>query len=535
MHPQRWNSAFALMGFVGAAALAGARCVAQGVPPPAPAQEVPEALTRGPVHEAYAEPVNLVAQPGLQVQTQPPANIAESPPAAKPQGQNVVWIPGYWSWDTDRNAFIWVSGCWRVAPPNMTWIPGYWRALPGAWEWVPGFWAPAGVQELTYLPEPPACDVATVGVAPAPDYVWVPPCWYWSQTRYILRTGYWLAPHPGWMWVPTHYAWTPRGYVFVEGHWDYPLEMRGVLFAPVCFPQPYYLASSFLFTPSIVISVGLLDLGLFVCPHYSHYYFGDYYDAGYARFGIYPWFEHQHLTTCYSPIYQYQVSQHIVKNPQWVQQRRAEFDQRRADAALRPARTYEALRAQESRLTGVHRREAGLARPLTDVLARPTTTMKFDRIKADQQSRYTRQAAEDTRYSQERTRWEGGRTAAEVQRGREMVPDRRATVTPPAVSREPAIRTPVRPVTPPAVSREPAIRAPERTWNPAPSRDLRMMQPERVQIPSPPAYRMERAPAPAGGRDYAPPSRPSSEGNGRGDAVPQRPDQRSDGSDRGRR
>jgi hypothetical protein len=33
-------------------------------PPPMPAQEQPEVLTRGPVHEAFAEPVNLQVQSG---------------------------------------------------------------------------------------------------------------------------------------------------------------------------------------------------------------------------------------------------------------------------------------------------------------------------------------------------------------------------------------------------------------------------------------------------------------------------------------
>ena len=32
-------------------------------PPPTPAEEQPEVLTRGPVHEAFAEPVDLNTQP----------------------------------------------------------------------------------------------------------------------------------------------------------------------------------------------------------------------------------------------------------------------------------------------------------------------------------------------------------------------------------------------------------------------------------------------------------------------------------------
>src|SRR4030042_3966049 len=90
-------------------------------PPPWPAQEQPEVLTRGPVHEAFAEPVTLQVEAGLIVPNRPPANIDEVPPAYRPQGEDVVWVPGYWSWDADRNDFIWVSACWRVPPPDMYW------------------------------------------------------------------------------------------------------------------------------------------------------------------------------------------------------------------------------------------------------------------------------------------------------------------------------------------------------------------------------------------------------------------------------
>ena len=124
-------------------------------PPPTPAQEQPEVLTRGPVHEAFAEPVNLQVQAGLVAPQQPPANIEEMPPAERPEGAQFVWVPGYWSWDGDRNAYIWVSACWRAAPPNMDWVPGYWAQVPEGWEWVAGFWAPASAQRIEYLPAPP--------------------------------------------------------------------------------------------------------------------------------------------------------------------------------------------------------------------------------------------------------------------------------------------------------------------------------------------------------------------------------------------
>ena len=197
-------------------------------PPPMPSQEQPEVLTRGPVHEAFAEPVILQIQAGLVVSNRPPNNIEEIPPAERPRGNHYVWVPGYWSWDEDRNNYIWVSACWRAAPPNMSWVPGYWSQVAGGWEWVAGFWMPASTQNIEYLPAPPEYnDMQPPGSPPSPNDIWVPSCEYWYQGHYVQRPGYWLAERPDWVWVPSHYIWTPRGYIFADGHWDYPMEEIG--------------------------------------------------------------------------------------------------------------------------------------------------------------------------------------------------------------------------------------------------------------------------------------------------------------------
>src|ERR1035437_2745514 len=162
--------------------LGGYRLAAQDTPPATPAQEQPEVLSRGPVHEAFAAPVDMQLEEGLVAPGQPPPNIEEVPPAERPQGQQFVWIPGYWAWDADRNGYIWVSACWRVAPPTMSWMPGYWSQVAGGWEWAAGFWAPVGVREIEYLPVPPPTDdLEPNGPAPSPDTIWVPPCMYWVQ------------------------------------------------------------------------------------------------------------------------------------------------------------------------------------------------------------------------------------------------------------------------------------------------------------------------------------------------------------------
>src|SRR5436305_1398773 len=84
-------------------------------PPGAPAIDV---QARGPVHEAYAQPSTFGRPtPGPVAPKAPPEPVPEVPPDERPEGANVVWVPGYWGWDEERRDFLWVSGFWRVAPP----------------------------------------------------------------------------------------------------------------------------------------------------------------------------------------------------------------------------------------------------------------------------------------------------------------------------------------------------------------------------------------------------------------------------------
>src|SRR5439155_18588494 len=97
-------------------------------PPPLPAGL--EVQARGPVHEAFAEPgTSPVASP--VVPRRPPAPIEELHPDEKPAGEGVRWIPGYWQWDEERNNHIWISGCWRVPPPDKLWLSGRWQQVSG--------------------------------------------------------------------------------------------------------------------------------------------------------------------------------------------------------------------------------------------------------------------------------------------------------------------------------------------------------------------------------------------------------------------
>src|SRR5687768_11599247 len=78
-------------------------------PPPPAGEEGAEVLTRGPVHEAFAETISFDPEPGVVVPKVAPEPIEELPPEQKPDGDNVDWIPGYWAWDDERADFLWVS------------------------------------------------------------------------------------------------------------------------------------------------------------------------------------------------------------------------------------------------------------------------------------------------------------------------------------------------------------------------------------------------------------------------------------------
>ncbi|MGD0553001.1 MAG: hypothetical protein ABSB25_10175 [Sedimentisphaerales bacterium] len=382
-------------------------------PPPTPAEEQPEVLTRGPVHEAFAEPVDLNTQAPLVAPTQPPANITENPPTDKPSGDQFVWVPGYWAWDAERNDYIWVSGCWRAAPPNRYWVPGYWSKTGLGWQWVPGFWgSTSNVQQLEYLPAPPAiADVEPPGPPPTEDNIWVPPCWYWYQSHYIWRPGYWVVAQDGWVWGPSHYVCTPRGYVFVAGHWDYSLRRRGVLFAPVYFPRHYYERPGFSYSLSVAVDIGNLEFGLFTCPRYNHYYFGDYYDNLYIGIGIFPWYECRTRHSWYDPIYEHDRWRHHKVDRDWDNHERQEYDRRRDDKELRPPRTYRELEQREAKLPEAKRNDIRMAESFDKVVANKKSTMKFEPVKKDEMQKISKQSTDLRKFGDNRSKWESSSAA----------------------------------------------------------------------------------------------------------------------------
>ena len=378
--------------------------------PPIPSDEQPEVLTRGPVNEAFAQPVNMDEESNFTVSKAPPPDIEEAPPEDRPDGDQFEWIPGYWAWDSERNEHIWVSGCWRAVPPGKYWVSGYWAEVEDGWRWVGGFWAPVSNENIEYLPAPPAVSYIAPPVTEAPDKIWVPACWYWYNNHYTMRSGYWIDAREDWVWVPSHYTWTPRGYVFVSGHWDYPLRNRGVLFAPVYFPGHTYWRSRYSYSLNIVVDIGNLEFGFFTRPRYSHYYFGDYYDSFYVGIGIFPRFECVSRYSWYDPIYLHDRWRNRRHYPNWWQHERHEYARRRADKNLRPPRTYRDMERRVKNMPESRRRIIEVAAPMKRHIEKNRTTLSFRKENPENRKQISRNTLESRRYANIRSNYESPTT-----------------------------------------------------------------------------------------------------------------------------
>ena len=453
-------------------------------PPAVPSEELPagsQIMASGPVHEAFAKPVSLDPQAPIVVPKQPPTNLSEVPPSEKPDGEGIVWVPGYWAWDVDRNDFIWVSGCWRNAPPKTYWVPGHWLQTDTGWEWLSGFWKPMDAlpqQEIEYLPAPPATfETESTEEAPQPDQIWVPGCWYWIQNQYVRRHGYWITQHDGWTWVPAHYVWTPRGYLFCPGYWDHDLDNRGVLFCPTYFPPEARVLPGFVYCPSICVDLDMLRLNLFCYPKYRHYYFGDYYDDAYLDVGIYPWFQCQTVHAWYDPLFVYDRWHCRRTEPHWAENQAREFESRKSNRDLRPARTFTGLQAQMARLPPNRRSERPLVQSVQSFATSQSTPIKFERIGTVERQQLAVKAADVRALRDQRNRWEAppaqsvGSTAA--------IAKRPAVASEARHVPEQAASAPVaRPAPRPALeARQPEFVRPQ---------SIRVTRPEREYIPIPP-------------------------------------------------
>lgn len=449
-----------------------------------PAEGV-EVLARGPVHEAFAEPVAPKELAPVTVPKQPPDPIDELPPGQKPEGADVEWIPGYWAWDEDSNDYLWVSGVWREPPPAHHWVPGYWHAADGGWQWVSGYWADSELTQVELLPPPPEPVAEAIPQPPDATSTYMPGVWVYRQDRYWWRPGFWVAYRPGWVWAMAGYHWTPGGYVFVEGHWDQVLERRGLCFAPVRFERRFFAAPRPVYRPFYALATDFLFGALFVNPRHHHYYFGDYYDAAYARRGYQPWIDYRPVAHVSDPLYSYYRWEHRA-DPRWETNLRNVYVARQAGTAPRPPRTL-----------ALAQKQGGDVQPVIALNQFKDTRIKLQAVPPAQAETFRKQVEHIQNVRQQRT-----------------------VVEPKALTRPPVIETPkdkpaVKPPTdkpptdkPPIVIKPPqdkppvVVKPPERLPPDKLTKPLEHRAPVKIELPRPPEIRKPAA-------DHAPPPRPN--------------------------
>jgi hypothetical protein len=487
-----------------------------------------DVLTRGPLHEAFAAPVNLSGAVPPIVAKRPPESINETPSAYQPQGDGAVWIPGYWDWDDQRSDFTWVSGVWRNPPPDRQWIGGYWTQAGNGFQRTPGFWTSAETEEVQYFPQPPAPqEQGPPTEASSPDAFWTPGCWTWQGNQFVWTNGFWTTARSGWVWAPTSYSWTPRGYVLVNGYWDYDLDHRGLAFAPLAISPTIYQRPGFVYTPSVVIDPGILSFYLFARPAYCQYYFGDYFGAEYDQLGFYPWYGVNRADAFrYDPLFTYDRWYYGRRDPHWMENLERWHTYYREHPEARPPHTF----AQEEKLAAertdrADRRFLSIGQPIASVARNSAFPVRLAPVTAADRTKALDIVRSHQAFQAQRSRMEaaGGRTtapgkAALPHREHAIVGQRTATPspavqpgrTPPNLTgavqpgEQPNRREALKPVVPGGATAPPVI--PNRqTPAPAPQPSPRPPQAEHRQPqPQPQPQPAPRQPEP---RNVAPPAR----------------------------
>ncbi|HMO35662.1 MAG TPA: YXWGXW repeat-containing protein [Gemmatales bacterium] len=393
-----------------------------------PADNGQEILTRGPIHEAFGQPTVFNPKPGLLIPKKPPQPVEELPPDEKPEGDNVAWLGGYWSWDEDKNDFLWVSGFWRVLPPGRQWIPGYWNENAGQYQWVSGYWANAELEEEQVIQQPPpeSLEQGAPPTAPSQEHIWAPGTWVYRERRYMWRPGYWIVAQPGWSWIPASYVWTPGGYIFVDGYWDWSIRRRGILFAPCYFDYNVIYRPGFVYRPAVCLDIDIITPHFFCRPAYSHYYFGDYYATSYLSVGITPWFNFTYARgpRFYSSDFVYYENHFRRTNPNWARDVRLGYERHRDNVHLRPARTFVSQQTVINNITinninnnntrivnnNTNVNNLALAKPIKTYTAKlkenPDAPIKVERINENRVREFGRNAAEVRKIAGERVTME---------------------------------------------------------------------------------------------------------------------------------
>jgi hypothetical protein len=363
-----------------------------------------ETLTRGPLHEAFAEPIAATPAPGLIIPREPPAPINEQAPDYRPEDSSAIWISGYWGWDDERSDFLWVSGVYRVPPIGYRWVPGYWNTVEGGWQWIQGFWISEQYVEIEYLPPPPeSLEVGPSSPAPGSDYFYIPG--YWSQSptdAYQWNVGYWHPMRDDYVWVPCHYVWTPSGCVFVDGYWDRRLPLRGLCFAPVTITNYTSLRPGWAYRPRIVLNAQLLLQHLFIRPRYNHYLFGDYYAFGPSRRDVVPAYLYHQSRGGFDPLISFYVAYNALQGQDMLRWYGNHHAQLQRNPSLRPPRTWATRIDSPAQVVGPGRTHSEMAHRVEHLALQPRDQSRISPVSMELKRELNQRSNDIRRFAKER-------------------------------------------------------------------------------------------------------------------------------------
>jgi hypothetical protein len=158
-----------------------------------------------------------------------------------------------------------------------------------------------------------------------------------------------------------------------------------------------------------VIRDAFLLGALFARLDYGNYYYGDYFDPSYSRFGFIPWANLTYGGTIPDPLFSYYRWQYAAADPRWGESMRRLYVTRQSDASARPPRTF----AQASQAPAAAQAKPGTlasiqaAAPLTP-LARVASTggVKLQPVSKAQLTQIQQTAAQTHTFAKERGQME---------------------------------------------------------------------------------------------------------------------------------
>jgi len=255
-----------------------------------------------PIHEAFAQPAAPTLDSAVVVTKKPPEPIEELPPDVKPEGDNVVWLPGYWAFDSEARPISFGSA---ASGATFRRAVSGWRILDAGrhgFRWTPGYWSESTPQQ-TYYPPPAGSRRGRAPPAPNDDSFMSPDM---DLPRHALHVAAGLLDRA-----------SPRldvdaaallvdtaGYIFVDGFGTTSSVVGASCSAPTYFGRGISRLEDRI-SHRNVIGVRPARASLFIRPTVGAYYFGDYYGPRYVGLGYTPWLDYRYRGRNVDPAWSY--------------------------------------------------------------------------------------------------------------------------------------------------------------------------------------------------------------------------------------